>query len=119
LNMTPRQFQALHERFLDREEREIERVGLLAMLYANNHRSDARRNRPFTIDEFAPSRHGPRPAAPAFVSNKCRECGIREGFGHLPECVTGQSIVQANLANVWAVFSSEDDARRKLAELTN
>ena len=111
--MTPRHYDALLQRFLDRQERDNKRFGLLAMLYANVHRKDGQK--PFSLDDFAPSRHGLiTPPNQMYISNRCRECGIHEGMGHLIDCQTGQSLMQYNLAAVKAIFTTPEDAARQL-----
>jgi hypothetical protein len=94
--MTPRQFQAMRNRYTDREIRHERRTGLLAALYANAHRDPDKRAEPFTIEDFAPAlrKSASEPAEPAFEGpaflKPCPECGIAKWQGHMEWCKTGQ-----------------------------
>ena len=88
-SLTPRHFDALLQRFLDQQEREAQRFGLLATLYANAHRDSKTRAQPFAIDDFTPSRHG---RAIAAKPDHCAECGLHAYYGHTEECRLGREL---------------------------
>lgn len=52
--MTPREFHAVFEKYLDSEERQDRRAGMLYVLYYNSHRPE--HASPLTLEEFLPGR---------------------------------------------------------------
>lgn len=112
---TTRQIDALLQRMLDRQEREQQLVGLLAMLYSNTHRDRTLHPRPFTLTDFAPSRHtGPGHAA-ATSADHCPECGMHAYRGHTEECQRGRALIEYNLSQM-ALFAKDFP---KAGQLTN
>ncbi|MGH7487252.1 MAG: hypothetical protein ACREMY_16885 [bacterium] len=112
-SLTPREFDALWQRFLDREEREQQRFGLLAMMYTNVHRDRDKRPQPFDLDDFAPSRHG-RAIEPATAAGCCPDCGLHESIGHLEECKRGRALLDYNLSQVAMFAKLNPDCAREV-----
>lgn len=104
--LTPRRFQALLDRFADREIRHARQQQILTAIFANVYRDTTERSEPFTVDDFAPKLAGSGPARPVFDGpaflRPCNECGVPKWQGHLPYCKTGAKHFAAVLGTVTA-----------------
>lgn len=98
-DLTPRHFRALWDRRLDEHDRQNRIVCQLLVLYANTHRDTNRRLQPFTLDDFAPLRLGPRRASIADADH-CPECGLHAYHGHTEECGHGKALTAYNLSQM-------------------
>jgi hypothetical protein len=57
-DLTPRHWERIWERYVDKQIREDRRFGQLAAVYANIHRDREEHPQPYTIENFAPALRG-------------------------------------------------------------
>ena len=60
-SLTPRRWQLIFERYVDREIRHERSIGMLAMLYANAHRDYEKHPKAYRIEDFAPALRDSKP----------------------------------------------------------